>query len=64
MLIILPKKCKGLDELEKLANTLDFSTIDQYLAYDSVIDVTIPKFKIQFETSLINPLGNVSFKKT
>lgn len=62
MLIILPNKCKGLAKLEKLADTLDFSTINKYLSYDSVVEVTMPKFKIQFETSLINPLANVCQK--
>lgn len=60
MLIILPSNCNGLSALEKLADTLDFSTIDQYLLDDTVVDVTMPKFKIKYETSLTNSLVNVS----
>lgn len=59
MLIILPNKKTGLSALEAKLNTVDLGDISNQL-YSQEVNVEIPKFKIEFEVTLNEPLQKVS----
>jgi serpin B len=59
MLIILPNKKTGLKELESKLKTLDLNDISSKM-YSTEVNVEIPKFKIEFEVELKEPLTKVS----
>lgn len=58
MFIILPNKRTGLAELEAKLNDLDIQNLSKSM-YRSEVDVSIPKFKIEFEVSLVETLRKV-----
>jgi len=59
MLIILPKKKRGLGSLERKLNAINFSEISSGLKSEE-IRIYIPKFKIEFDIQLKEPLEKVS----
>lgn len=59
MLIILPNSKTGLSALEGKLNTIDLSEISSKL-YSQEVNVEIPKFKIEFDITLNDPLKKVS----
>lgn len=61
MVLVLPNKVDGLKQLEaKLANK-DIESLVEDLTYTEV-EVTIPKFKVEYGIELANSLKNVSPK--
>lgn len=58
MFIILPNKRTGLAQLEARLNDLDIQNLSKSM-YKSEVDVYIPKFKIEFEVSLVEALRKV-----
>lgn len=58
MLIILPNKKTGLSDLESKLNTIDLSEITRSM-YSQEVNVEIPKFKIEFDIELNEPLQKV-----
>lgn len=61
MMIILPNSRTGLSTLEGKLSQFDFGEISKKL-YSQEVNVEIPKFKIEFDISLNEPLQKVSFK--
>lgn len=59
MMIILPNKRTGLAELESKLNTVDLSDISSSLRSQEV-NVELPKFKIEFDINLNEPLQKVN----
>ena len=59
MLIILPNSRTGLSALEAKLNTIDLGDISSKL-YSQEVNVEIPKFKIEFDISLNEPLQKVN----
>lgn len=59
MLIILPNTKTGLSALEGKLNTIDLADISSNL-YSQEVNVEIPKFKIEFDIELNEPLQKVS----
>lgn len=59
MLIILPNQRTGLSALEGKLNTIDLSDVTKSL-YSQEVNVEIPKFKIEFDVELKEPLEKVS----
>jgi serpin B len=59
MLIILPNSKTGLSALEGKLNTIDLGEISNSL-YSQEVNVEIPKFKIEFDIELNDPLKKVS----
>lgn len=59
MLIILPNTKTGLSALESKLNTIDLGEISGNL-YEQEVNVEIPKFKIEFDIELNDPLKKVS----
>lgn len=59
MMIILPNKRTGLSALESKLGTIDFNELSKNM-YDSEVNVEIPKFKIEFDIKLNEPLKKVS----
>jgi len=55
MFIILPNKRTGLAKLEADMKNVDIAELSQNM-YRSEVDVSIPKFKIEFEVSLVDAL--------
>lgn len=62
MLIILPNSKTGLSALEGKLNTIDLSEISNKL-YSQEVNVEIPKFKIEFDIELNEPLKKVRSPK-
>jgi serpin B len=58
MLIILPNKRTGLAALESKLNTVDFGEITSQM-YSEEVNVELPKFKIEFDIELTDPLKKV-----
>lgn len=63
MLIILPKANGSLADLEDKLTTFDLGQIRQRLE-DTELDLTIPKFKVDFSHDLNEPLEKVSVSLT
>ena len=61
MMIILPNKRTGLSELEKKLGTIDFSEMSSRM-YSQEVNVEIPKFKIEFDVKLNEPLTKVKIR--
>jgi serpin B len=59
MLIILPNTRTGLSALEGKLNTIDLGEISSKM-YSQEVNVEIPKFKIEFDIELNEPLTKVS----
>lgn len=59
MMIILPNTKTGLSALEAKLNQINFSEVSQSL-YSQEVNVEIPKFKIEFDIELNDPLKKVS----
>jgi serpin B len=59
MLIILPNSRTGLSALEGKLNTIDLGEISNSL-YKQEVNVEIPKFKIEFDIQLNEPLQKVN----
>lgn len=59
MLIILPNKKTGLSALESKLHTVDFGELSTKM-YSQEVNVEIPKFKIEFDIELNEPLKKVS----
>lgn len=60
LMVILPSQCGGLAATEKLLSEFDFSTIDAHLDQASLkVHVALPRFTIDFSTSLDDALKNV-----
>jgi serpin B len=59
MLIILPNTRTGLSALEGKLNTIDLGEISKKM-YSQEVNVEIPKFKIEFDIELNDPLMKVS----
>lgn len=62
LLIILPKAKDGLSTLETKISQVTFQTIFGDLK-EQKVDVKIPKFKIEFNVKMNNPLKNVRLLK-
>jgi serpin B len=60
MMIILPNKRNGLADVESKLHTVDLSEISQTLRSQEV-NVELPKFKIEFDIKLNEPLKKVIF---
>lgn len=58
-LVVLPWDCGGLSQVEQLANTFNWTSLNSLLARTSV-SVTLPKFNIAFNSTLKGPLTSVS----
>lgn len=58
MFIILPNKRDGLPQLETRLKEIDMQDLSKNM-YKSEVDVSIPKFKIEFEVSLVDALKKV-----
>lgn len=58
MLIVLPKLRMGLSSLEKQLGTFDFAELSRSMVQQEV-EVSIPKFKIEFEIKLNDVLAKV-----
>lgn len=58
MLIILPNSRTGLSALEAKLHTIDFSEITKKMR-EQEVNVEIPKFKIEFDIELNEPLSKV-----
>lgn len=63
MLIILPNSRTGLSALEGKLNQVDLGEISSKL-YSQEVNVEIPKFKIEFDINLNEPLQKVSLLKS
>lgn len=61
MLIILPNKKTGLSALESKLHTIDFAELSNQM-YSQEVNVEIPKFKIEFDIELNEPLKKVRRK--
>ena len=59
MMIILPNSKTGLSALEAKLNQINLLEVSQRL-YSQEVNVEIPKFKIEFNIQLIEPLQKVS----
>lgn len=59
MMIILPNKRNGLSDVESKLHTVDLSAISNALTLQK-IDVELPKFKIEFDIKLNEPLKKVN----
>lgn len=57
--ILLPNQRTGLSALEEKLQNFDLANITEKM-YDAEVQVTIPKFKIEYEIELNNALQNVS----
>ncbi|KAL7017863.1 hypothetical protein ACKWTF_010549 [Chironomus riparius] len=62
MMIILPNKRGGLAALEKNLNKVDFSEMSNRM-YSQEVNVEIPKFKIEFDIKLNEPLKKMGMTK-
>lgn len=62
MMIILPNQRTGLDALEKKLGTIDFSELSKQM-YSTEVNVEIPKFKIEFDINLNEPLQKMGMQK-
>ena len=60
MLFILPNKKDGLTSLEAELHQVNFQDLSKSLHLEDV-EVKIPKFKIEFDISMNEPLKTVSF---
>lgn len=60
MLIILPNKRTGLADLEKNLHNVDLAEISRNM-YSQEVNVELPKFKIEFDIELNEPLQKVNF---
>lgn len=58
MFIILPNKRTGLARLESQLKDVDLKNLTTNM-YRSEVEVSIPKFKIEFEVSLVDALKKV-----
>lgn len=59
MFIILPNKRTGLAQLEKQLNEIDLPNLTKNM-YRSEVEVSLPKFKIEFKVSLVDALRKVN----
>ena len=59
-MIILPNKDDGLSALESKVNEIKFDELSRKVVFSNVI-LEIPKFKIEFEINMNEPLKKVSF---
>ncbi|EDX04451.1 serine protease inhibitor 42Dd [Drosophila simulans] len=62
MLLILPNQRGGLQELEKQLHDLDLGALQQRMQMEGV-QVLLPKFSIDFECSLRQPLKQLGFEE-
>ncbi|KAG5672320.1 hypothetical protein PVAND_002454 [Polypedilum vanderplanki] len=62
MLIILPNKRTGLAELESKLDTIDFNELTTKM-YSEEVNVELPKFKIEFDIELTEPLKKMGMEK-
>ena len=60
MLFILPNKFDGLTSLETKLHQVNFQDLSKTLNEENV-EVKIPKFKIEFDATMNEPLKTVSF---
>lgn len=60
MLIILPNTKTGLSALEARMNEINFAEISSSL-YSQEVNLELPKFKIEFDLTLNEPLKKVLF---
>lgn len=60
LMIVLPNKKGGLSALETKMNQIDFIELSKSLHKIQLSNVTIPKFKIEFEINLNESLKKVS----
>jgi serpin B len=58
MLILLPNKRTGLAELESKLTTIDFGELSSQM-FSEEVNVELPKFKIEFDIELTDPLKKV-----
>lgn len=58
MFIILPNSRTGLARLEQSLKDIDIQSLSKKM-YKSEVEVSIPKFKIEFEVSLVDALRKV-----
>lgn len=58
MLIILPNKRNGLADLEAKLDQIDFADVSRNM-YSQEVSVELPKFKIEFDINLNDPLKEV-----
>jgi len=61
MLIMLPNSKTGLSKLEADLKTVDISELKKEM-YKTEVDVSIPKFKIEFELSLVDALKKMGMR--
>lgn len=59
MFIILPNRRSGLAQLEAKLKTVNLQDLQRNM-YKSEVEVSLPKFKIEFEVSLVDALRKVS----
>ncbi|CRK96981.1 CLUMA_CG010343, isoform A [Clunio marinus] len=62
MLIILPNSRTGLPALEQKLNTIDLASLTQKM-YKQEVRVELPKFKVEFEINLNEPLEKMGMER-
>ncbi|CAG9812294.1 unnamed protein product [Chironomus riparius] len=62
MLIVLPRKRTGLADLEEKLSSLNIKHLWKEM-YETKVDVSIPKFKIEYEIELKEPLEKMGMKR-